>query len=419
MLFTFNRQLHKDDAWHGYITGANWEMFEAMEMPAIIKDVVKVDDHTVKFVLSQPDASLLAKIALNFGSIMSKEYADKLAAAGDKTVLDHKPIGTGPFQFVDYQQDAAIRYAANANYWGGKPKIDDLVFAITVDASARAQRLKAGECQVAAYPVPADVPALKADPDLTVMEQPGLNVAYLAFNNLKAPFDNIEVRKALNMAINKQAIVDGVYQGMGQVAKNPIPPNMWGYNDKVADYPYDPAAAKQMLDKAGVKDLKLKIWAMPVSRPYMPNARRAAEMMQADLAKVGVGVEIVSYEWADYLKRARDKDRDGAVILGGTSDNGDPDNTLGYYFSCSAVGGSNTANWCSKPVDEIIQKARVISDKAERTKLYEQAQQIIHDDAAWVSIAHSRVVLPMSKKVENYVMDPLGAHRFGQVDVAE
>ena len=419
VLFSYNRQLHKDDAWHGYIAGADWEMFEGMEMPSIIKDIVKVDDHTVKFVLSQPDASLLAKLALNFGSIVSKEYADKLAADGHKEDLDHKPIGTGPFTFVDYQQDAVIRFAANADYWGGKPKIDDLIFAITPDAAVRVQRLQAGECQIASYPVPADVPTLKANPDLNVMEQPGLNAAYLAFNDLTPPFDKVEVRKALNMAINKQAIVDAVYQGMGQVAKNPIPPNMWGYNDKVVDFPYDPEAAKKLLDQAGVKNLKMKIWAMPVSRPYMPNARRAAELMQADLAKVGVDVEIVSYDWAEYLKRSRDKDRDGAVILGGTSDNGDPDNMLSYDFACSAVGGSNLANWCSKPMDDIIQKARVIPDQAERAKLYQQAQQIVHDDAAWVSLAHSTVALPMSKKVKNYVMDPLGAHRFGKVDLDE
>lgn len=419
VLFSYNRQIDKNSPWYAYSGAANWEMFDAMEMPNIVKEIVKVDDHTIKFVLNQPDASLLAKLALNFGAIMSKEYADKLEASGNKIDLDHKPVGTGPFTFVNYQQDAAIRYAANADYWGGKPKIENLIFAITVDATARMQRLKAGECQMAPYPAPADIEALKADPALNVMEMAGLNVAYMAFNNLKAPFDNVEVRKALNMGVNKQAIVDAVYQGMGQVAKNGIPPTMWGYNDKVVPYPYDPEAAKKMLAEAGVKDLKMKIWAMPVSRPYMPNARRSAEMMQADLAKIGVGVEIVSYEWGEYLKQARDKNRDGAVILGATSDNGDPDNMLSFFFVCSAVGSSNMANWCYKPVDDLLQKGRVTTDKAERTKIYEEAQQIIHDQAAWMPIAHSTVVLPMSKKVKGFVMEPLGSHRFKNVDIDE
>ncbi len=419
VLFTYNRQLDKQHPWNNYFVGAGWEMFNAMDMPVIIKKVVKVDDHTVKFVLNQPDASLLAKLALNFGSIMSAEYAEQLAKAGQREDLDRKPVGTGPFRFVDYQTNAAIRFGANADYWGGTPKVDNLIFVITTDPATRMQKLQAGECHIAAYPAPADVARLKADPNLTVMEQPGLNVAYLAMNTLDAPFDKVEVRRALNMAIDRKAIVEAVYQGMGQVAQSVLPPSMWGYNGDIKGYSYDPDGAKKLLDEAGVKDLKMKIWAMPVSRPYMPNARRAAELMQADLAKVGVGVEIVSYEWGEYLKKARDKDRDGAVVLGGTSDNGDPDNLLSYFFSCSGVGGSNNANWCYKPLEDILQKARVSSNKEERTRLYQEAQAIAIDQAPWVPLAHSTVVLPMSKNVKNYVMEPLGSHRFEKVDIAE
>lgn len=419
VLFTYNRQLDKQHSWNNYFVGAGWEMFNAMDMATIIKEVVKVDEHTVKFVLNQPDASLLAKLALNFGSIMSAEYAEQLDKAGQREDLDHKPVGTGPFRFVDYQTNAAIRFASNTDYWDGAPKVDDLIFVIATDASTRMQKLKAGECHIAAYPAPADVANLKKDPNLIVMEQPGLNVAYLAMNTLNEPFGKVEVRRALNMAIDREAIVDAVYQGMGQAAKSVLPSTMWGYNADIKGYSYDPVAAKKLLDEAGVKDLKMKIWAMPVSRPYMPNARRAAELMQADLGKVGINVEIVSYEWGEYLKKARDKQRDGAIVLGGTSDNGDPDNLLSYFFSCSGVGGSNNANWCYQPLEDILQKARVSSNKDERTKLYQQAQAIISDQAPWVPLAHSTVVLPMSNKVKNYVMEPLGSHRFEKVDIEE
>jgi len=419
VLFSFDRQLNKENPWHQYIPEGTWEMFDAMDMGKIIKKIEKIDDHTIRFVLTQPDSSLLAKLALNFGSIMSKEYADKLIEEKQLSDLNSKPVGTGPFKFVSYQQDAVIRYAANDDYWDGRPKIDSLIFAITVDPAVRIQRLKANECQVAVYPAPGDVPALKNDPNLKVMELPGLNVAFLAFNTLTPPFDKLEVRQALNMAVNKKAIIDGAYQGMGQIAKSPLPPSMWGYNDKIEDYSYDPKKAQQMLNAAGVKDLKMKIWAMPVSRPYMPNARRVAEMMQSDLAKVGVTAEVVSYEWGEYLKRSSDKQRDGAVILGATSDNGDPDNLMSYFFSCSAVGSSNKANLCYQPLEELIQKARVISNKEERSRLYQEAQQMVHDRAPWIVLANSTVVLPMSSKIKNYVMDPLGAHRFGKVDIEE
>ncbi|PWK76284.1 dipeptide transport system substrate-binding protein [Aminobacter sp. AP02] len=419
VVFSFDRQRLTDNPWHAYVTGANYEMYAGMDMQSSVKDITKVDDLTVKLVLSQPNASILSNLAMDLGSIVSKEYADKLAAAGTPEKLNSEPVGTGPFQFVGYQQDAVVRFKANPTFWGTKPKLDELVFAITADQTTRMQRLKAGECQIAAYPAPAEVPGLKADPNLVVMEKPGLNVAYLAYNTLTPPFDKIEVRKALNMAIEKKAILQAVFQDLGEVAKNPIPPAMWGYNNAVVDDPYDPETARKMLDDAGVKDLKMKVWAMPVSRPYMPNARRVAELIQSDFQKVGVSVEVVSYEWAEYLKRARDKERDGAIILGGTSDNGDPDNLLSYFFSCAGVGGANMANWCHQPFEDLLQKARTTVDQGERAKLYEQAQLIFKEQAPWATLDHSTVSLPMSKKVSGYVMDPLGSHRFEAVDLAE
>lgn len=421
VIFSFDRQGKADSPWAQYIAGITYEYYSGMEMATVIKEIVKVDDYTVKFVLTRPEAPFIANLGMDFASIMSKEYADALDAAGTKENLNSAPVGTGPFQFVAYEKDAVIRFKANADYWGGKQVIDDLVFAITVDPAVRMQKLLAGECHVAPYPAPADLAALKADPNLTVMEQAGLNVAYLAYNTTVAPFDKPEVRKALNMAINKQAIIDAVYQGSGQLAKNPIPPTMWSYNDAVVDDAYDPEAAKAALEAAGVKDLAMKVWAMPVQRPYMPNARRTAELIQEDFAKVGVTVEIVTYEWGEYLSKSSEKNRDGAVILGWTGDNGDPDNFMAVLLGCAAAteGGANRAQWCDPDFDALIQKAKVTSDLAERTKLYEEAQVIFKAKAPWATLGHSTVFMPMSTKVSGYVMSPLGSHQFDGVDIAE
>jgi len=419
VIFSFERQLKKDNPWHEYTAGAAWEYFNGMSMPDLIKDIVKVDDYTVKFVLNRPEAPMMANLGMDFASIFSKEYADQLEEAGKKDMLNQEPIGTGPFSFVGYQKDAVIRYQAFADYWGGKQPVDNLIFAITPDASVRLQKLKAGECHVMPYPAPADIADIKADSNLTMMEQQGLNVGYLAYNTKVAPFDKAEVRKALNHAINKQAILDAVFQGSGVAAKNPIPPTMWSYNDAIKDDAYDPELAKKMLADAGVTDLSMKIWAMPVQRPYNPNARRMAEVIQADFDKIGVKVEIVSYEWGEYLSRSKDVDRDGAVLLGWTGDNGDPDNFLAVLLGCDGVGGSNRAQWCNDDFEALIQKAKVVSDKDERTKLYEQAQVVFKEQAPWATIAHSTVFMPMSSKVSGYVMDPLGGHWFDGVDIAE
>ena len=156
------------------------------------------------------------------------------------------------------------------------------------------------------YPNPADLKQMEADPNINLMSQEGLNVGYLAFNTQKKPFTDPRVRQALSLATDKSAIIDAVFQGAGKVAKNPIPPTMWSYNKNVVDYPYDPVKAKKLLAEAGYPDgFSTNIWAMPVQRPYNPNARRMAEIMQEDWSKIGVKAEIVSYEWGEYLNRSK------------------------------------------------------------------------------------------------------------------
>src|SRR5690606_5062889 len=123
------------------------------------------------------------------------------------------------------------RYASFDDYWGGVQPIDDLVFAITTDPAVRLQTLLAGECHIMPYPNPADLEFIKADQNLVLMEQEGLNIGFLAYNTQQAPFDDAAVRRALNMAIDKQAIIDAVFEGQASIAKNPIPPTMWSYDE--------------------------------------------------------------------------------------------------------------------------------------------------------------------------------------------
>ena len=416
VIFTFMRQFDKNHPYHK-VGGASYEYFNSMSMPELLKEIVKVDDYTVKFILNRPDAPFIANLGMDFASIFSAEYADKMMKAGTPEVIDFEPVGTGPFQLVAYQKDAVIRYKANPDYWAGKAAIDNLVFAITPDASVRYQKLKANECQVMPYPNPADLEAMGKDPDINLLQKEGLNVGYMAYNTKMAPFDNPKVRKALNMAMNKPAIIDAIFQGAGKVAKNPIPPTIWSYNDAVVDDPYDPAAAKKILAEEGVKDLNMKIWAMPVQRPYNPNARRMAEMLQSDYAQIGVTVEIVSYEWGEYLKRSKDVNRDGAVLLGWTGDNGDPDNFLAVLLGCDGVGGANRAQWCYQPFEDLIQKAKIVSDINERTKLYKEAQVVFKDQAPWATIAHSVVFQPVRKEVVDFRIDPFGGNVFYGVDL--
>ncbi len=417
VVYSFERQLDKNNPYHG-VSGGSYEYFDGMGMGDLISKIVKVDDHTVQFVLNRPEAPFLADLGMDFASILSGEYAANMLKAGTPEKVDLNPIGTGPFQLVQYQKDSRILYKAFPGYWGTKPKIDRLVFSITPDASIRYAKLQKNECQVMPYPNPADIAAMKKDKTINLMQQPGLNVGYLSFNVEKKPLDEVKVRQALTMAVNKKAIIEAVYQGAGQAAKNLIPPTMWGYNKDVVDYPYDPAKAKELLKEAGHADgFTIDLWAMPVQRPYNPNARRMAEMIQSDWAKIGVKANIVTYEWGEYLKRAKAGEHQ-SVMMGWTGDNGDPDNFFATLFSCAAAkDGSNYSRWCYKPFEDLIQPARAESDHAKRVALYQQAQVVMHDQVPALIIAHSTVYEPVRKEVKGYVVDPLGKHHFENVSM--
>ncbi|MBC3966690.1 ABC transporter substrate-binding protein [Pseudomonas simiae] len=417
VLFTFNRMLDPDHLFRkAYPT--EFPYFNGMSLNKNIAKVEKTDPHTVVMTLNTVDAAFIQNIAMSFAAILSAEYAEQLLKAGKPSDINQKPIGTGPFVFQRYQKDSQIRYVANKQYWDpSRVKLDQLIFAINTDASVRVQKLKAGECQVTLHPRPADVDALKADPNLKLLTKPGFNLGYIAYNVRHKPFDQLEVRQALDMAVNKQSILNAVYQGAGQLAVNAMPPTQWSYDDSIKDAAYNPEKAKELLKAAGVKEgTEITLWAMPVQRPYNPNAKLMAEMLQSDWAKIGLKVKIVSYEWGEYIKRTKNGEHDVSLI-GWTGDNGDPDNWLGTLYSCDAIGGNNYSMWCDPAYDKLIKQAKVVTDREQRTVLYKQAQQLLKQQVPITPVAHSTVNQPLSAKVEGFKVSPFGRNVFSGVSI--
>ncbi len=193
VIFSFMRQMDSKNPYHN-VSGGTYANFDSLELTTLIKSIDRVDDHTVRFTLNHAEAPFLADLAWYFASIHSAEYADQMLKAGTPEKVDMDPIGTGPFQLVQYQKDSRILYKAFPEYWAGKAKLDRIVFSITPDASVRLAKLEKGECQIMPFPNPADLEKMRSNPAINLMQKAGLNTGFLAFNTTKAPLDKVEVR---------------------------------------------------------------------------------------------------------------------------------------------------------------------------------------------------------------------------------
>ncbi|MGA6107673.1 ABC transporter substrate-binding protein [Pseudomonas solani] len=417
VVWTFQRALDPKPPWHESAQ-RGYAYFDAMGMRELIKSVEKVDALTVRFTLTHPEAPFLADMAMPFASIYSAEYGDQLLAAGKTNQLNQLPIGTGPFVFNRYAKDAQVRYKANPDYFRGKPEIDNLIFAITLDPNVRLQKVRAGECQLALYPKPEDVAGIRNDPRLAVDEIDALLTTYVAINTEHKPLDDARVRQAINLAIDKQALLGAVFgPGAASAAVNPYPPTLLGYNHQIQDWPHDPQKARALLAEAGVKDLKITLFIRNGTSPTIPTPALAAQMMQADLAKAGIQMTIRSLEWGELLKRSKGGEHD-MVLLGWAGDNGDPDNFLSPNLSCAAAkSGENQARWCDQDFETLMQKARTVSEPAERAKLYEQALEVFHNQAPWIPLAHPKLFNVRRSNIDGYVISPLSNNNFATTRV--
>ncbi|MGX5201334.1 ABC transporter substrate-binding protein [Aliikangiella sp. IMCC44632] len=415
VLFSFNRQRLPDHPFHN-ISNLRFGYFNSMALDKLIEDIIKIDEYTVKFKLSRSESPFLATLAMDFASILSAEYAQNLLANNTPQHIDNQPIGTGPFQLIRYQPDAYIRFRAHQEYWQGKPELENLVFAITPDPSLRFARMIAGECDVMANPLPVHIDVASSHKNLKVLSDPGLNVAYLSLNTRKAPFNNLKVRQAINLAIDKKSIISTVYQNTATVAKSPIPPSIWSYDPRLQDYGFNLATAKRLMQEAGYEQgFDMQIWTMSAQRAYNPNAKKMAELIQQDLRQLNINVSISTFEFGTFLYNTR-RGQHHAALMGWISDNGDPDNFFSPLLSCSAtISGTNSAFWCDPNFDQLIDIARALTLKEDRIQLYKKAQQVFINNAPWVPIAHSTQHSIINKRVENFQIIPAGGVYFGGV----
>lgn len=407
--FSFNRWLDETSLYHS--VGGSYPFFSATGLDQLINKVVKIDKMTVDIVLNNADSSFLANLATDFAIILSSEYAQQLLAVDRPGQIDTLPIGTGPYRFESYRKDVLIRYSRHPEYWREGPGIDHLVYSITPNANKRMLKLVTGECDIIPYPLVSELKALNRE-ELLVTNEVSPNVSFWAFNTKKEPFNDPLVRQALSHAINREAIIQTIYYGNAELAQSILPPTSWAYDDRGIQYRYDPEKAKRLLQEAGHPNLNINIWAMPVQRVYNPNARRMAELMQSDLAQIGVSASIVSYEWNTFRRRLSRGEHD-TVLIGWYADNADPDNFFRPLLSCAAVAtGGNRANWCHPGFDQLLYSAIATTNAEERKALYQSAQHLLNQQQPLLPIAHSKRFQAQQKNIRGVELPPYGGINF-------
>ncbi len=400
VVFSFARLAEKKGAWHD-AAPSGFQMWHSTGMADAIRRVEKVDAMTVRLILTKPMAPMLSLLANAFtSSVISAEYGAQLLKAGKPEQLNTQPVGTGPFQFRSYQKDAVMRLGANPQYWGSKPQIDQLVFAITPDASVRVQRLKAGECLVGANMRGETISALEGT-SVKVDAAPGLLTGYIALNTQHKFLSDVRFRQALALAFDRRSFIQSVYGGRAQPAAAFLPPLLWGHNADLKPR-FDPEQAKALVKAAGYDGTELTIFTRIGGSI---DGKRAAELMQADWARVGVKVRVQMMEWGEMLRRTGAGDHD-ITFLNWAGD-ADPDNFFSPNLSCEAIpAGGNKSRWCNKAFDAVIDKARGLNDQAERTKLYQLAQRMIYDEAPLIPTVYPQYFTAVSEKVQGFKSSP-------------
>lgn len=383
--------------------------------PGFVKSVTAISDYSLEIKLTKPYAPLLNALAMPAFGISSPK-----AIKNYSECIYENPVGTGPFIFKSWERNKSIVLVRNDKYWNGSAKVDEVEFKVIPTSKDRLEELKQGSIYMADYLSPNDIADIKYDPNLHLYLRPSFNVGYMAMNNEKIPFDKREVRVAINHAIDKDKLINDVFDNMAKPAVTYMPPFLWGYNENLESYDYDPEKSRNLLNEAGFPDgFKTTLWVMDAAREYMPKPLEVAEFIKDNLKQVNIEVEIKVFTWNEYLRKIHNGEHEMALI-GWTGDYADPDNFLYTMLSSkNAKPGfaSNYSFYKSKDTDQLLIQARQTTNMIFRRSLYRSLQEIVNYDAPSVPLVHTMPVLAARLSVKDYTPYMTGIESLENVDV--
>jgi len=396
--FHFDRMLDKKHPYH------NTGPFPLSFFFSAIKETEVVDKYTVRMKLDKPYAPLLSNLAYPTGLIVSPASVKKYGKE-----YGRNPAGTGPYKFAEWKSNEKVVIEANRSYWGGAPKLKAVIFRPITDSNTRVTEMLSGGLDMMVEVQPDSVGLFERSKKFTVYEQAGPHLWFLILNMKEGPFKDKRVRQAVNYAVNKKSLVENVLQGTATVAAGPTPEAFaWAYNESLQPYPYNPEKAKQLIKDAGYTGARLKFYVTDGGSGMLdPVAMGTA--IQADLAKVGLKVEIETYEWNTFLSKVNPGLEGKADMAEMAWMTNDPD-TLPYLALRSGAwpdkGGFNSGYYSNPEVDKLLEAARVSTSQTERAELYKKMQKIVQEDAPWAFIANWKQNAVTSSKVKNFKLQP-------------
>lgn len=413
VLFSFNRMRLERHPYH-MISGGRYPSFDNSGFSQMISEIRKTADDQVVFVLSQPNASFLANLASDYAVILSAEYGNQLLLRNQPELIDLQAVGTGPFMQYEFRNNENIRLHRNPLYWDQVPALQRLAFDYTPRPTKRLAKLLTGECQVMSYPAASQMDFIRSQTNLSMDETSGMNTSFIALNVKKPPFNDVRVRQAIAQGINRDNLLKAVYFSVGEWANSLLPPSSWAHNPNIDEYSYDPAAARNLLKEAGFPEgFSMTLWVRPSSQANNASNLKTAQLIQNDLARIGIQVRIVQLSW-NSMRSMLQEGRHDAVVLEWHADNADPDNFFRPLLSCQPGrdSSSNYSNWCNDNFERLLDQAISTTRLDRRIDAYQQMQQMIYQDVPLIPLTHTLHMYASWGSLHNLEMTPMGGIDF-------
>jgi peptide/nickel transport system substrate-binding protein len=372
-----------------------------------IDEIEVLDEHAVRITTNAPFAPMLTHLAHTATSILSEAAVTAAGEDYGTAVV----VGTGPFRFVSWQTASQIVLERNPEWWGGEVRPEGVVFRPITEGTVRSIELETGGIDIAYALEPRDAQRMEDQPRIRLFPVETLATSYVGFNVQRAPFDDVRVRQAINLALDVETIVDVVYEGQGILATSPISPRVFGAHEDLEPYGYDPERARELLAEAGHPNgFSTTLWTND-----NPLRIQIAEIAQAQLGEVGITVDVQVLEWSTYLAETAAGNHD-MFILGWVAVTADADYGLYALFHSSQFGNAgNRTFWANERVDALLDLGRTTEDPDQRLEYYREAQEIIVEEAPWLFLLITIEVNGTRDNVDGFVAHPAGHHRLYNV----